>query len=209
MALPNLKRVLASDIAKANKASFTWLAGRLMHLYQNKSIPGAMAPRNYQNSQLFAPGDVYMYHYDPKLKATLPYYDKFPLTIILQIYSDGFLGLNLHYLPPDIRLQFMNKCIALANIVPGYNRERMRINYDLVSSSQRFNAYVPCVKRYLIGHVRSKMLRIFPHEWHLSIYIPFEAFSKASKQKVWSDSRKMVGGGRRTPKPTPDPTDKE
>lgn len=190
--IPNLQKAVASDVARLNKASFMWLAGRLTHLYQNKIIPGSMNPRNFTNKHLFGPGDVYMYHYDPKTKATLPYYDKFPLTIILETYADGFLGLNLHYLPPDIRLPFMNKCIALANIVPGLNRERMRVSYDIMNNSHRFNAHVPCVKRYLIGHVRSHMLRIFPHEWHLVIHLPFEAFVKASKQKVWSDSRKKI-----------------
>jgi hypothetical protein len=195
MTIPSLKKALASDTARLNRASFTWLAGRVMHLYQNKSIPGAINQRNYTQKHLFGPGDVFIYHYDPKLKDILPYYDKFPLVVVLKLYDDGFLGLNLHYLPPDVRLVFMNKLIQLARVgptVPGANIIRMQITYDLMVSSQRFNAHVPCVKRYLIGHVRSRMLRIFPHEWSLIIHLPFEAFVKASKQKVWADSRKLI-----------------
>lgn len=195
MTIPNLKKVLQSDIARANKASFTWLAGRIMHLYKNQSIPGAINARNFTKSHLFAPGDVYIYHYDPKLKDILPYYDKFPLIVVLKVYEDGFLGLNLHYLPPDVRMVFMNKLISLARVnpaVPGANTVRMQISYDLMVSSQRFSAHVPCVKRYLVGHVRSRMLRIFPHEWELVIHMPFEAFTKASKQQVWAESRKKI-----------------
>ena len=40
-----------------------------------------------------------MFVYDPKYKKTLPYYDTFPLVLPLERYSDGFLGLNFHYLP--------------------------------------------------------------------------------------------------------------
>jgi hypothetical protein len=42
-------------------------------------------------------GRMYFYYYDPKTKDTLPYYDKFPLVIPIERYSDGFLGLNLHF----------------------------------------------------------------------------------------------------------------
>ena len=45
-----------------------------------------------------AVGSMYMYFYDPKHKATLPYYDRFPLTIVVGEAPGGFYGLNLHYL---------------------------------------------------------------------------------------------------------------
>ena len=45
-------------------------------------------------------GDMIMYFYDPKTKETLPYYDKFPLTIIVGPAPGGFYGLNLHYVNP-------------------------------------------------------------------------------------------------------------
>ena len=45
-------------------------------------------------------GDMIMYFYDPKYKAELPYYDKFPLTIMVEPANGGFYGLNLHYLSP-------------------------------------------------------------------------------------------------------------
>ena len=42
--------------------------------------------------------------YDPKLKNSLPYYDKFPLCIPAdQKNGEGFLGWNLHYVPIDMR----------------------------------------------------------------------------------------------------------
>ena len=43
------------------------------------------------------PGKMYFYFYDPKYKAVLPIYDRFPLVIPIEPYPDGFLGLNLHY----------------------------------------------------------------------------------------------------------------
>ena len=53
-------------------------------------------------------GSMQMFYYDPKYKETLPYYDRFPLSIIVKPAKGGFLGLNLHYLPPILRAQFLD-----------------------------------------------------------------------------------------------------
>ena len=53
-------------------------------------------------------GNMYMFFYDPKLKKELPYYDSFPLVIVVGPAEGGFLGLNLHYLPPTLRAKFLD-----------------------------------------------------------------------------------------------------
>ena len=50
-----------------------------------------------------AGGGMFMYYYDPKWKDKLPYYDQFPLTIMVEKAPGGFYGLNLHYLNPILR----------------------------------------------------------------------------------------------------------
>src|SRR5210317_1545107 len=54
------------------------------------------------------PGSMYMYFYDAKHKATLPYFDRFPLVFPYASAPGGFMGLNLHYLPLDQRAVLMN-----------------------------------------------------------------------------------------------------
>ena len=55
----------------------------------------------------FAPfyGKLNMFIYDPKWKKKLPYYDTFPLVLPLETYPDGFLGINMHYLPIPLRIK--------------------------------------------------------------------------------------------------------
>ena len=45
-------------------------------------------------------GSMQMFFYDPKHKETLPYYDKVSFVNYIKTRKGGFLGLNLHYLPP-------------------------------------------------------------------------------------------------------------
>ena len=61
-------------------------------------------------------GEMYMFMYDAKHKDTLPYYDRFPLIFMLERYNNGFLGLNLHYLHPRLRVGLLEIPITCNSI---------------------------------------------------------------------------------------------
>ena len=42
-------------------------------------------------------GRFYLYKYFPKHYRTLPIYDQLPVTLVLEKYQGGFLGLNFHH----------------------------------------------------------------------------------------------------------------
>lgn len=137
-------------------------------------------------------GSMYMYFYDPKTKKTLPYYDRFPLVIMVEQAKGGFYGLNLHYLRPDIRAEFLDK---LMNLAPKKLNDRSRVvkmKYDLLKDVQKYKEFKPCFKHYLTGHIKSKMVRVPMTEWEIAVFLPTEQFSKASKSKVWAESIKIA-----------------
>ena len=49
-----------------------------------------------------------------KLKEELPYYDKFPLVFPWRRLEDGFIGLNMHYLPHFHRVQLLTRLMQFA-----------------------------------------------------------------------------------------------
>lgn len=189
---------LQQDVNQFQKASWTWLLGRVSYFQKNKSVPGAMNAGNFRQSNLFLVGEMFLYHYDPKWKDTLPYYDIFPLVIPIKTYSDGFLGLNLHYLPYNARIGFLNKLLDLAYTPPGDARTRLRISYEILRDSVKFNAYLPCLKRYLVDHVRGRMLKIQPHEWLMAVYLPVANWRRTNdargitSREVWRDSMRKI-----------------
>ena len=137
-------------------------------------------------------GSMYMYFYDPKMKNELPYYDRFPLVIMVEQAKGGFYGLNLHYLRPDIRAEFLDK---LMNLAPKKLNDRSRVvkmKYDLLKDVQKYKEFKPCFKHYLTGHIKSKMVRVPMTEWEIAVFLPTEQFSKASKSKVWAESIKIA-----------------
>jgi hypothetical protein len=137
-------------------------------------------------------GKMYFAYYDPKHKKTLPYYDTFPLIIPIQRYSDGFLGLNLHYLPPTLRARLLDSLYDLLNNAKLDERKRLVISYSILQSAAKHRFFKPCVKRYLGTHFRSRFVKIPHQNWTAAVFLPVESFEKASKNEVWSDSRQTV-----------------
>ena len=123
--------------------------------------------------------DFCMFFYDPKLKKTLPYYDRFPLVFIIELYTDGFLGLNFHYLPYNLR----------ARLLEELDKRNFRRNY---SQLKRIKLIRPTIKRYLRAHYRSGFMRLEKDDYIPAIFMPVAKFEKASESKVFADSRRMV-----------------
>ena len=135
---------------------------------------------------------MYMYIYDPKGKQELPYYDRFPLTIMIEGYKDGFLGLNLHYLRPDIRAKFLEELMKLA---PGRVKDNTRLlkaRYSLLQSTRKFKEFRPCLKRYLGNQIRSRLVRVPMTEWEIAIFLPTEQFVKQQKGAIWNESIRIA-----------------
>ena len=87
-------------ITQANtKKSMTWFSQQVRSI--SNFGPAQMWAQHREDlvSQIHR-GGMFLFFYNPKLKDKLPYYDRFPLVIPLERYADGFLGINLHYLPP-------------------------------------------------------------------------------------------------------------
>lgn len=140
-------------------------------------------------------GRMFMFFYDPKHKETLPYYDRFPLIFIMEKYRDGFLGMNMHYLPPLLRARLMDRLYAISKNDAIRDSKKLRASYNLLNSASKFQYFRPTVKRYLTTHLRSRMLYIPEEQWDIALFLPTERFRKKKKNQVWRDSRQMIRRG--------------
>lgn len=137
-------------------------------------------------------GSMQMFFYDPKHKDTLPYYDKFPLVIVVGPADGGFYGMNLHYLPPTLRARFLDGLLDITNNMKYDDSTKFRASYGLMNRAQKFKYFKPCFKHYLTEHVKSRFAKVEPTEWEIATFLPTAQFEKASASKVYSDSRKMI-----------------
>lgn len=145
-----------------------------------------------ERSNSFVPGAMVMFFYDPKTKDKLPYYDTFPLTIVVDAAEGGFYGLNLHYLPPVLRAKFLDGLLDKTNNKYYDERTNFALTYKYLKASSRMRYFKPCFKHYLSDHVKSRFSVVPAPEWEIATFLPTAQFKKASAQKVYADSRRMI-----------------
>ena len=206
-----LKKIIGSGTAReATKKAIDSFRNLLRNLYSKEpisGIDGKPPPVKITNMKPEYLGSLVSFSYNPKWKEKLPYYDTFPLVIPINIYDDGFLGLNLHYLPPSLRSQLLDeaykevhdKITKKKKSNERYTREEfvalLRFAQSLESRLMRNNYYKPCIKRYLTTHLTSPIIIIPPEEWGFTLMLPTERFVKKSKEFVWEESKIKIRGG--------------
>lgn len=180
-----------AGITPRTKESIDWFRkkGQSLRRVNRNSL---MKEDPLQLSGAVRPGAMVMFFYDPKTKDDLPYYDSFPLTIIVDRAPGGFYGLNLHYLPPLLRAKFLDGLMDIATDKRYTDNTRFDVSYEYLKRSSKMKYFEPCFKRYLKSHMRSRFAIVPAPEWEIATFLPTADFQKASKTKVYSDSRRMI-----------------
>jgi hypothetical protein len=176
------------DAQALSRESMKWLKRKIDEIRTPSAIPRGISREAFRQDKRFILGRLYCFYYDPIGKANLPYYDRFPMVLALEKYGDGFLGLNLHYLPYKYRLAFLTKLMNYAVLNDDNDVMKIRITYDILNASKRFKEFRPCIKRYLTTQIRSKILTIQPNEWEIASFLPIQQFKGAKPIEVWEDS---------------------
>jgi len=177
-------------ITPRSKESRAWFMNKAKNLNVSRSRLMKEDPIELRSRP--AVGRMYMYFYDPKTKDTLPYYDRFPLIIMVGPAPRGFMGLNLHYLPLDVRAKFLDALLGTINNERYDESTRFRLSYDMLKRASRLKAFRPCLKRYLSSHVRSRLALVPAPEWEIATFLPTADFEKASSSEVYKDSRRKM-----------------
>jgi hypothetical protein len=182
----------AAQLQLMSRESTQWLMKKIAGIKNNSTV--ATSIRNEKSRQVdrFFRGGMYFFVYDPKLKHQLPYYDKFPLVLILERYEDGFLGLNLHYLPLKYRVAFLDKLLPFADMENENDIRRVRVTYDILNASRAFREFKPCIKRYLNTQIKSRILQVQSNEWEVATFLPVHQFKGEKAKVVWEESLDQV-----------------
>jgi len=134
-------------------------------------------------------GQMYFMTYDALHKADLPYYDRFPLFLPFNQVPRGFMGINVHYLPPALRFELFHE---LRSLVRGGTFDEdarfQRLSWQTLTRAARSRYIEPAVKRYRGDRVRSPFVEIHGDEWHIAAAIDIANFRGANKTTVWAES---------------------
>lgn len=135
-------------------------------------------------------GQIYLFRYDPKLKAELPFYDRYPIPLVINPTKEGFIGLNLHYLP------FQFRAILMDRLYPYQRGEdenaRIKITYNILQNATKLRYYKPCLKHYLNSQIRTRTLHVNVDEWDAALFLPIQRFAKKNESVVYRDSLRQI-----------------
>ena len=174
------------DEAKGRPRSTQWYKDKI----EEFGKPGAMnLIRDGKRDNKPFYGKLNLFFYDPKHKKTLPYYDTFPLVLPLETYNDGFLGLNLHYLPIPLRIKLLDGLVDYSNNTAFDETTYLTVNYRKLKNIKLIR---PTIHKYLAGYTKSQFRRIDADEWTIATLLPVQKFKKASASEVWKESRSMI-----------------
>lgn len=178
------------NLDEAAKKSSNWFDQQVLLLSKKRYTPQQVIKDDPGTlSAKVLPGRLYMFMYDPKTKNDLPYYDKFPLVFPFRAVTDGFYGINLHYLPYFWRVRLLDRLTVFANNQNMDETTRLKMSWNLLNASSKFRPVKPCVKHYLRGHVRSMFKLVPANDWVTAMLLPVERFTGAQPIEVWRDSR--------------------
>ena len=180
-----------AGITPRTAESREWFRGRMSAIKNiNRNTLMKEEPIALKNRQVM--GSMYMFFYDPKHKDTLPYYDSFPLVIVLKPAAGGFLGLNLHYLPLVLRAKFLDALLDVTNNKSYDESTKFKLTYAMLENASKFKYFKPCIKHYLSDHIRSRLAMVQAPEWEIATFLPTADFQKATTRQVYKDSRAMM-----------------
>lgn len=180
-------------VTPRTKESREWFMNRLKDM-KGISRQGLLKDNRLQARQRFGAGNMYMFFYDPKHRKTLPYYDAFPLTIMLGPAPGGFYGLNMHYLPPQLRAVLFDRLLDTTNNSRYNESTKFKVDYQMLKAASSLKLFKPCLKHYLTSQVDSKIVLVEPTEWEIAMFMPTHQFNGANSRSIWAQSRKMAKG---------------
>lgn len=159
-AFTRMLRASAKSLASQASTSNDWFSDSVEDL--QKRDPNKVFQK-FASPQI---GGMYLFLYEAKYKDTLPFYDMYPLAMPVEMYADGFLGINLHYLPPLGRINLLRALVDVNDGNKYTKTKRLTLSYDILKTySFQLKGVEGCIKRYLYGHVRSSFHQVDMVDW--------------------------------------------
>jgi hypothetical protein len=163
------------EVNKEQIRSAQWLQSKIRNFRRNLNIKlddtSMTADQFIENTNLVRKQSINkarltMFSYKAKHEKTLP-------------YTDGFIGLNFHYLPYQYRARLLD-AVAYGT----------KLNWQSLKKNKVVH---PCIKKYLTSHVQGSngMTIEGTEQLKFAIFLPIEKFN-TRKENVWKDSIRML-----------------
>lgn len=131
-------------------------------------------------------GKMYFFEYVPKYSGIgtdivpselLPVWDRYPLVLPFSIVPNGFVGINLHYLPIKYRAILLDQLTNTA-IIP---QNRLKVSWRILQQFSRLRISEFAVHRYLLNHITSPFRLVKIDDYANAIMLPMSGWYGTNK----------------------------
>lgn len=157
------------------------------------------------NSGKILPGTLVMFNYfTPQLQEELEYYDAMPCTIFFGLFNSSkgprVLGWNLHYYPPKLRFQLMDKIFNIfkKDYINLWGQDKTKnalnsFNYNYLMKVFKSNNLDFGIREYIPGLMHN--IRQIPPEYFQKAVFTEGRFMKRTRDQIlkyWRDQNRMI-----------------
>lgn len=182
------------DIEK-EKFAIQWFKNEINNINDHRliaKIGGSLSERKPLHLSTPPVCEIIYYEYDPLHKNTksLPFYDKYPLTLIASFAPNHFYGFNLHYLDFQMREKLVGAVYKIKS--KGYSsKQSFQLLYPLLKQLVDSNILNYAYKCYLFEQVVSKFVIVNPEYYKFVVHLPIQKFIGQSQQQVIQLSKRV------------------
>ena len=168
----NIASQIIQEAGKRNR-SRDWYRNKLMTALQNYQSAEYDDPGEFgEVSGPVEVGELYFFNYVATKPQRLKYYDQFPMSYVLGVFKDGFLGANLHYLN---------------------NKLREGVALSLLNSGDGAVVPTQTIHKYYFSGIQGNIMRIPESEMAEVSLLPTSKFinnngKELPAYRVWRDS---------------------
>jgi len=145
-------------------------------------------PSRVQLNRFFL-GKLYFFFYnEPEYKISLPFYDTFPLLLLLRRTKNHIFGVNLHYIPPKRRLVKFMELLKYTSDNQLKKGSRIILPYEKMKRDKKWKIFKSCFRQYKINKIQGNIIDISAPDWPIAVNLPVERFKKRGKKEIWSQT---------------------
>lgn len=167
------KKIGNFELKELARKGMGWFWGKISELRKVVITPRKFIIAEDKTRKLSI-GRVYIFQYKPKYKDSLPVWDEFPLVLPFQATPNGFIGINLHYLPYNARAWLLDNLTRINPTVT--KKKQMTVSWEILSNMARVNVAKYATHQYLLSHITSPIRVIQVEDYAKMIMLPVHKF---------------------------------
>ena len=127
---------------------------------------------------------------DYEFKLTILDKLKCPFTIFFDSYRTKqghvvVLGLNMHYLPPKLRMEAFRALLTTRNEKRYRKSTVLNFDWQRLKALSEHKLFKHAVKAYRVDHVRSVFVRIPSTAWQMALFLPVARWQNNTQKFAW------------------------